>query len=128
MGGRPAEKTVTEFDVASSAAAQSIAYQKAPEILSPAASYAVQRKSERVSMAGTNAYAVIGEKGARRARVLDLGFGGVALELEQPEDLPENLLAILHVPILPPVRVFLRPVWSRTTKEGTFRLGCNFVS
>lgn len=127
LGSRPAEKIVTEFDAASSAAGQSIAYQKPPEIVSPA-SYAVQRRSERVSMAGTNAYAVIGEKGTRRARVLDLGFGGVALELEQPEDLPESLLAILHVPILPPVRVFLRPVWSRTTKEGTFRLGCNFVS
>ena len=79
-------------------------------------------------MAGTNAYAVIGEKGSRRARVLDLGFGGVALELEQPEEVPENILAVLHVPILPPVRVFLRPVWSRQTKEGTFRLGCHFVS
>lgn len=127
MTGRPTDKTVSEFGAASSAAAESIAHQKATEILPPA-SYAVQRKSERVSMAGTNAYAVIGEKGVRRARVLDLGFGGVALELEQPEELPESLLAILHVPILPPVRVFLRPVWSRTTKEGTFRLGCNFVS
>jgi diguanylate cyclase (GGDEF)-like protein len=127
MASRPSEKTVSEFGAASSAAAQSIAQQKAAEILPPV-SYAVQRKSERVSMVGTNAYAVIGEKGTRRARVLDLGFGGVALELEQPEELPENLLAILHVPILPPVRVFLRPVWSRTTKEGTFRLGCNFVS
>lgn len=127
MTGRPSEKAVSEFGVASSAAAESIAHQKTTEIMPPA-SYAVQRKSERVSMAGTNAYAVIGEKGARRARVLDLGFGGVALELEQPEDLPESLPAILHVPILPPVRVLLRPVWSRPTKEGTVRLGCNFVS
>ena len=68
-------------------------------------------------MAGTNAYAVIGETGTRRARVLDLGFGGVALEFEQAEDFPENLLAVLHVPILPPVRVFLRPVWSRTDQR-----------
>jgi hypothetical protein len=37
-------------------------------------------------------------------------------------------LAVLHVPILPPVRVFLRPVWSRMTKEGAFRLGCHFIS
>jgi len=79
-------------------------------------------------MAGTNAYAVIGEQGSRRARVLDLGFGGVALELEQAEDLPESILAVLHVPILPPVRVYLRSVWSRLTKEGAFRLGCHFVS
>jgi diguanylate cyclase (GGDEF)-like protein len=124
---RAPEKPLSEFDLASSAAAKSISQQTTPETVH-AATYTIQRKSERVSMAGTNAYAVIGEKGTRRARVLDLGFGGVALELEQPEELPDNLLAVLHVPILPPVRVFLRPVWSRSTKEGTFRLGCHFVS
>src|SRR5271166_2714816 len=114
MAGRAPEKPASEFEVASSAAAQAITSQTVPEI-SPPAVYTVQRKSERVSMAGTNAYAIIGEKGNRRARVLDLGFGGVALEFEQPEDLPENIPAILHVPILPPVRVYLKPVWSRRT-------------
>ncbi len=125
--GRPPEKTATEFDLASSAAAESISNQTTHDA-THAPSFTIQRKSERVSMAGTNAYAVIGEPGTRRARVLDLGFGGVALELEEGGDLPENLLAVLHVPILPPVRVFLRPVWSRTTKEGALRLGCHFVS
>src|ERR1700720_386402 len=81
-------------------------------------SYAVQRKAERVSMAGTNAYATLGEQSARRARVLDLGFGGVAIELDAQEDLPENLMAVLHVPILPPVRVSLKPVWSQRTTQG----------
>lgn len=90
--------------------------------------YAVQRKAERVSMSGTNAYAVIGEQGDRRARVLDLGFGGVALEFERPGEYPENIVAVLHVPILPPLRVNLKPVWSRRTTEGTFRIGCHFVS
>ena len=90
--------------------------------------YAVQRKAERVSMAGTNAYATLGEEGTRHARVLDLGFGGVAIELEDQEDLPENILAVLHVPILPPVRVSLKPVWSQRTKHGNFRVGCAFVS
>jgi diguanylate cyclase (GGDEF)-like protein len=119
-------ETPTEFAAASSAAAESITRQVTPEVKAP--SYAVQRKAERVSMAGTNAYAVIGEQGASRARVLDLGFGGVALELERPEDLPENIQAVLHVPILPPVRVYLQSVWSRRTNEGTLRLGCRFVS
>ena len=91
-------------------------------------SYAIQRKAERVSMAGTNAYATLGEQGIRRARVLDLGFGGVAIELETQEDLPENLMAVLHVPILPPVRVSLKPVWSQRTTQGGFRVGCAFVS
>jgi diguanylate cyclase (GGDEF)-like protein len=90
--------------------------------------YAVQRKAERVSMAGTNAYATLGEQGTRRARVLDLGFGGVAIELDAQEELPENILAVLHVPILPPVRVSLKPVWSQRTTHGNFRVGCAFVS
>jgi diguanylate cyclase (GGDEF)-like protein len=124
--GRTAEKVSPDFAAASSAAAGALAEQ-AP---GPAAeaSFAIQRKAERVSMAGTNAYAIIGDQGSRRARVLDLGFGGVALEFEQPEDLPESILAILHVPILPPVRVYLRPVWSRRTAEGALRFGCHFVS
>jgi diguanylate cyclase (GGDEF)-like protein len=90
--------------------------------------YAMQRKAERVSMTGTNAYAMLGEHNARRARVIDLGFGGVAIEMDAPEELPENILAILHVPILPPVRVSLKPVWSQRTKQGTYRVGCAFVS
>jgi hypothetical protein len=79
-------------------------------------------------MSGTNAFALLGEQGAKRARVLDLGFGGVAIELDSPEDLPDNLLAVLHVPILPPVRVNLKPVWKQKTNQGSFRVGCAFVS
>lgn len=94
----------------------------------PAPIYAVQRKAERVSMTGTNAYAVLGDIGARRARVLDLGFGGVALEVDSADALPENFLAVLHVPILPPVRVHLKPIWSRKTGQGIVRIGCCFVS
>jgi diguanylate cyclase (GGDEF)-like protein len=91
-------------------------------------SYTIQRKAERVSMAGTNAYATLGEQGTRRARVLDLGFGGVAIELDAQEELADNLIAVLHVPILPPVRVSLKPVWSLRTTRGNFRVGCAFVS
>ena len=124
--GRTAEKVSADFAAASSAAAGALVEQ------APASgaetSFAIQRKAERVSMVGTNAYAIIGDQGNRRARVLDLGFGGVALEFEQQEELPESILAILHVPILPPVRVYLRPVWSRRTAEGAFRFGCHFVS
>jgi len=125
--GRLPEEPPTGFTDASSAAARSITEQTPPAPVTPA-TYAIQRKAERVSMVGTNAYAIIGEQGARRARVLDLGFGGVALEFEQPEDLPESILAILHVPILPPVRVYLKAVWSRRTEEGAFRFGCHFIS
>jgi diguanylate cyclase (GGDEF)-like protein len=99
-----------------------------PTPAQPPRVYAVPRKAERVSMSGTNAFAMLGEHSTRRARVIDLGFGGVAIEMDAPEELPSNILAILHVPILPPVRVSLKPVWSQRTKQGTFRVGCAFVS
>ena len=122
---RAPDKTESALVAAASATAAEI-----PTLL-PATSprvFAVQRKAERVSMTGTNAYAVLGEQGLRRARVLDLGFGGVAIELDSPEELPENLLAVLHVPILPPVRVNLKPVWKQQNSQGGYRVGCAFVS
>src|ERR1700675_2824753 len=100
---------------------------KLSSIGKPPRSFTTPRKAERVSMTGTNAYAVLGEQGARRARVLDLGFGGVALEVDSSEDLTENILAVLHVPILPPVRVNLKPVWSQRTNLG-YRVGCTFIN
>ena len=113
------------MEAAASAASAAIAAEVPPP--APRA-FSVQRKAERVSMAGTNAYAIVGEQGAMRARVLDLGFGGVAIELDSPGDLPESLFAVLHVPILPPVRVNLKPVWKQQSKEGSMRVGCSFVS
>lgn len=125
--GRPSERA-TETSVATSDVPHPLTEASGREAAVNPRMYEVERKAERVSMAGTNAYAIIGERADRRARVLDLGFGGVALEFEQQQDLPENIQAVLHVPILPPVRVYLRPVWSRTTSEGTFRFGCHFIS
>ena len=122
---RAPEKTESAIEAAASTTAAEISASlpvPAPRV------YIVQRKAERVSMTGTNAYAVLGDQGARRARVLDLGFGGVAIEMDSPEELPDNLLAILHVPILPPVRVNLKPVWKLQTPQGSFRVECAFVS
>ncbi len=90
--------------------------------------YAIPRKAERVSMAGTNAYAVLGNESEPRARVVDLGFGGVALDFPSLEGLADTLFAVLHVPILPPVRVNLKRVWTKQISENTFRVGCCFVS
>ena len=122
---RPPEKIEPNLAAAASATSAALSADLTPP---PPRTFAVQRKAERVSMTGTNAYAVLGEHGSRRARVLDLGFGGVAIELDSPEDLPENLLAVLHVPILPPVRVNLKPVWKLQTNQGNYRVGCAFVS
>jgi len=87
---------------------------------------AEQRRWERVSLASTHAYALVGEGVELTARVLDLGYGGVALETSRPEDFGEAFHAVLHVPILPPVRVSLRRVY--TMQEGSSsRIGCSFV-
>ncbi len=87
-----------------------------------------QRKWERVSLAGTKAHAVLTDLGQRTARVIDLSYGGVALLLEKPEEIPDQFNAVLHVPILPPVRVILRKAYARQLDDGHVRLGCSFVS
>ncbi len=86
------------------------------------------RRWERVSLANTHAYALIGEGVERTARVLDLGYGGVALETSRPEEFSDAFHAVLHVPILPPVRVSLRRVYQKQVGSGTTRIGCSFVT
>jgi len=126
----PEKQESTMAAAASASAAEISSSQPAttPSASSAQRVYALQRKAERVSMTGTNAYAVLGEQNTRRARVIDLGFGGVAIELDKQESLPDSILAVLHVPILPPVRVSLKPVWTQQTKQGAYRIGCAFVS
>ena len=77
---------------------------------------------------GTRAYAVVGEATRKTARVLDLGFGGVGLQFDSSEELNETFPAVLHVPILPPVRVTLRRVYVQRTVSGPMRIGCAFVA
>ncbi|MGC1614520.1 MAG: diguanylate cyclase [Candidatus Acidiferrum sp.] len=125
---RPPEKSENTIAAAVPATASEISSSQTLAVPPSARVFSVPRKAERVSMSGTNAYAVLGDQGIRRARVLDLGFGGVALELESQEEVPDSILAVLHVPILPPVRVNLRPVWFQRTAQGAYRFGCAFVS
>ncbi len=87
-----------------------------------------RRRWERVSLAGTRAYALIGEGVERTARVLDLGYGGVALETPRPEEIEGEFHAVLHVPILPPVRVNLHRVYRGQGSTGSSRIGCSFVT
>lgn len=90
--------------------------------------YLTERKWERVSLAGTKAYAVLSELDQKNASVLDLSYGGVALILENPEEVPEMFHAVLHVPILPPVRVSLKKTYTAAFEGGRARIGCSFVS
>jgi diguanylate cyclase (GGDEF)-like protein len=87
-----------------------------------------QRKWERVSLSGTKAYAALSDAGQKTAGVIDLSYGGVALLFDQAVDLPEQFSAILHVPILPPVRVVLRKAYTQRHESGRSRVGCAFVS
>ncbi|MGA7839424.1 MAG: GGDEF domain-containing protein [Candidatus Acidiferrales bacterium] len=98
------------------------------ETARPAATYAEARKWERVSLAGTKAYAILTDVNQKTAAVLDLSYGGVALLMESPEDVPNQFHAVLHVPILPPVRVVLRKTNTQRIEGGRARVGCSFVS
>ena len=87
-----------------------------------------RRRWDRVSLANTRAYALVGEGVERTARVVDLGYGGVAVETSRPEEFSEAFHAVLHVPILPPVRVSLRRVYLKQGSSGVTRIGCSFVT
>lgn len=102
----------------------------AGSFLGPAESspYAQRRRWERVSLSGTRAYAVLAGDEKKTAAVLDLCTGGLALSLENPDELPSPFFAVLHVPILPPLRVNLKKVYTRKLEGTRSRLGCSFVS
>ena len=95
---------------------------------SPAVGRTEKRKWERVSLSGTKAYAVISDAAQKTARVVDLSYGGVSLLVEKAEEIAHQFSAVLHVPILPPVRVVLRKAYTLETDSGRTRVGCSFVS
>ncbi|MGB7680956.1 MAG: GGDEF domain-containing protein [Candidatus Acidiferrales bacterium] len=85
------------------------------------------RKWERVSLSGTKSYAIL-DGSQRTASVIDLSYGGVALLFETNGALPEEFSAVLHVPILPPLRVSLRKAYAVSAESGHVRMGCAFVA
>jgi len=87
-----------------------------------------RRKWERVSLVGTRAYAIVGEEPGKRVRVMNLSYGGVALEFERMEEPANVFQAVLHVPILPPVKVNLRKAYAYRAAAETLHLGCAFIS
>jgi len=116
---------------AASTAPISIPAMEMPPVVTTRPTSGERRRWERVSLASTRAYALIGEGVESTARVIDLGYGGVALETSRPEAMEEAFHAVLHVPILPPVRVSLRRVYLTRPGPGTTgpaRIGCSFVT
>lgn len=87
-----------------------------------------RRKWERISLAGTQAYAVFAGNEKKIANVIDLCTGGLALSVENAEELAASFFVVLHVPILPPLRVNLRKVYAQKIEGGRSRVGCAFVS
>jgi diguanylate cyclase (GGDEF)-like protein len=102
--------------------------QAAVSMPAPTSSRVEKRKWERVSLSGTKAYAVIADAGQKTARVIDLSYGGVSLLMDKPEEVAHQFSAVLHVPILPPVRVVLRRTYAVRVESGRTRVGCSFVS
>ena len=102
--------------------------QKPAAAARPSVTHSEHRKWERVSLAGTKAYAILTDVNQKTATVMDLSYGGVSLLLEKPEEIPNQFNAVLHVPILPPVRVVLRKAYTQPVGSGRARVGCAFVS
>ena len=98
-----------------------------PAAFTPAPRSGERRKWERVSLVGTRAHAVIGEGSELTARVLDMSYGGVALLVDNADRLPAVFPAVLHVPILPPVKVSLRKSYVETAEGNKARVGCAFL-
>lgn len=96
--------------------------------ISEAKPYGQRRKWERILLAGTRAYAVFAGDGEKTAPVIDLCTGGLSLSVEGAEQLPSSFFVVLHVPILPPLRVNLRKIYMLKAAEGRSRVGCAFVS
>jgi diguanylate cyclase (GGDEF)-like protein len=99
-----------------------------PAAAAPPVAGSETRKWERVPLAGTKAYAVLSTHPEQNARVVDLSYGGVALQMDPSMSVPGSFQAVLHVPILPPVKVQLRKVYEYQETNQQLRLGCAFIS
>jgi hypothetical protein len=99
-----------------------------PPVAAPPVAGSETRKWERVPLAGTKAYAVLSTHPEQNARVVDLSYGGVALQMDPTMSVPGSFQAVLHVPILPPVKVQLRKVYEYQETNQQLRLGCAFIS
>jgi c-di-GMP-binding flagellar brake protein YcgR len=90
---------------------------------------AQRRRYARISLAGTNAYGVLkGGFGTKVAPVLDLGFGGVSLLLDEPQQLPESLAVRLQVSVLPAAEYKITRIYTQRLPQGLWRMGCRFAT
>jgi diguanylate cyclase (GGDEF)-like protein len=118
---------ISQPAAAASAAAAAAAASRTTHTTAPPKPAANPRKWERVSLTGTKSYAVI-DGSLKTATVIDLSYGGVALLLDNGDDVPAQFSAVLHVPILPPLRVSLRKAYASNVEGGRVRMGCAFLA
>ncbi len=87
-----------------------------------------RRRCERIAMDGVAASAIV-LRGEQKipARVLDLSFGGMALDFEEHWILPNEFCAELRVPVWPAGTVRLLPIYANLNKRG-MRVGCRFAT
>ena len=93
----------------------------------PGRPFKERRKWERVPLGAVQARAEMNDPESS-ARVLDLSYGGVALETPASQDLAATFHAILHVPILAPQRVSLKKIYQLRMESGQTRVGCSFIT
>ncbi len=88
-----------------------------------------RRRYARIALVGTNAYGVLkGGFGTKVAPVLDLGFGGVSLLLDEPQQLPESLAVRLQVSVLPAAEYKITRIYTQRLPQGLWRMGCRFAT
>ncbi len=87
-----------------------------------------RRRTERITMDGVAATAIV-FRGEQRipACVLDIGFGGIALDFEEHWILPNEFSVELHVPVWPAGTVRLQPIYANLNEKG-MRVGCRFAT
>lgn len=112
---------------ASIASSQAPAREEPPELAAARPTGAERRKTERIALTRTHAHAQMAGS-EMKIRILDLSNGGLALETEEGTNLTDTFQAVLHVPILPAVRVNLRPVYKQPLGRGFSRVGCSFIA
>ena len=89
---------------------------------------AYPRRFQRIPLERFGTYAILCcNADSHRANLLDFSFGGVGLRVSAGTELPASFAGDLHLPVLPPVSVWLRKVYVRPEEQGGQRVGCAIV-
>lgn len=83
------------------------------------------RRFQRIALDPFGSYAILHcNADSHRAKLLDFSFGGVGLRVPADTELPASFAGDLHLPVLPPVCVWLRKIYVRPEDQSGQRVGC----